>query len=213
MRLPDALEITACSRGQPSAISHTPAALGWFAEGAQVHRLMRPSQKSAIFPNLRFPAWKTIHAGACRTSRQPPRTPCAAQGKRQQLTKTADRWQSGRMRRTRNPVYVQAYREFESHPVRHSPDTVDHTVPAAPGRGPQAVILKLPAQGSALPQERGGRAFTRHGWSHPATMDFSYGLSVSAAACPGRVQCVSGITEEPTEVVMVEFLCHSYVFD
>ena len=32
-----------------------------------------------------------------------------------------DRWQSGRMRRTRNPVYVQTYRRFESDPVRQHP--------------------------------------------------------------------------------------------
>src|SRR5690606_11970917 len=31
----------------------------------------------------------------------------------------ADRWQSGRMYLTRNQAYVQAYRGFESHPVRH----------------------------------------------------------------------------------------------
>lgn len=32
----------------------------------------------------------------------------------------AERWQSGRMRRTRNPVYVQTYRRFESDPLRQS---------------------------------------------------------------------------------------------
>ena len=32
---------------------------------------------------------------------------------------TQDRWQRGRMYLTRNQAYVQAYRGFESHPVRH----------------------------------------------------------------------------------------------
>lgn len=32
-----------------------------------------------------------------------------------------ERWQSGRMRRTRNAVYGQPYRGFESHPLRHVP--------------------------------------------------------------------------------------------
>ena len=31
----------------------------------------------------------------------------------------AERWQRGRMRRTRNAVYGQPYRGFESHPLRH----------------------------------------------------------------------------------------------
>jgi hypothetical protein len=31
----------------------------------------------------------------------------------------AERWQSGRMYLTRNQAYVQAYRGFESHPLRH----------------------------------------------------------------------------------------------
>src|SRR3989344_6714699 len=31
-----------------------------------------------------------------------------------------ERWQSGRMRRTRNPVLPQGNREFESHPLRHT---------------------------------------------------------------------------------------------
>ena len=31
---------------------------------------------------------------------------------------TQDRWQRGRMYLTRNQAYVQAYRGFESHPVR-----------------------------------------------------------------------------------------------
>src|SRR5690606_37902048 len=36
-----------------------------------------------------------------------------------ELRRIADRWQSGRMYLTRNQAYVQAYRGFESHPVRH----------------------------------------------------------------------------------------------
>ncbi len=31
----------------------------------------------------------------------------------------AERWQSGRMHRTRNAAYLQGYRGFESHPLRH----------------------------------------------------------------------------------------------
>ena len=36
-------------------------------------------------------------------------------------TRHAERWQRGRMRRTRNAVYGQPYRGFESHPLRQSP--------------------------------------------------------------------------------------------
>ena len=34
---------------------------------------------------------------------------------------TAERWQSGRMHRTRNAAYLQGYRGFKSHPLRHFP--------------------------------------------------------------------------------------------
>ena len=37
----------------------------------------------------------------------------------------AERWLSGRKHRTRNAAWVQAYRGFESHPLRHDPRTAD----------------------------------------------------------------------------------------
>ena len=44
----------------------------------------------------------------------------AIQQRRPQAFKHAERWQSGRSRRTRNAKYAQAYRGFESLPLRQS---------------------------------------------------------------------------------------------
>src|SRR5690606_40512135 len=43
----------------------------------------------------------------------------------------SERWQSGRMYLTRNQAYVQAYRGFESHPLRQSSQRLTATRPCA----------------------------------------------------------------------------------
>src|SRR5690606_1909270 len=72
----------------PSRGQNRPAEGG---DGTQVHR------KSAIVSV--FVCWQALHWALLNGE-------------------VADRWQSGRMYLTRNQAYVQAYRGFESHPVR-----------------------------------------------------------------------------------------------
>lgn len=43
--------------------------------------------------------------------------------RRTSADQTAERWQSGRMHRTRNAAYLQGYRGFKSHPLRHKSHT------------------------------------------------------------------------------------------
>src|SRR5580693_7894271 len=69
-----------------------------------------------------------------------------------------ERWLSGRKHRTRNAAYVEAYRGFESHPLRHWPDCPTH---------PRSSPL---VQGAALLPERRdgepGKGRVSEGTSH-----------------------------------------------
>jgi hypothetical protein len=70
--------------------------------------LVRAVSSRSLQPVNRWRNWGL--AGACVL---------AIQRGRPQAFKHAERWQSGRSRRTRNAKYAQAYRGFESLPLRH----------------------------------------------------------------------------------------------
>ena len=68
----------------------------------------------------------------------------AIQRGRPQAFKHAERWQSGRSRRTRNAKYGQLYRGFESLPLRHLPEIQLYSLKRPFGVGPCWLVRRTP---------------------------------------------------------------------
>jgi hypothetical protein len=73
----------------------------------------------APFPRQKHPLSKKLRKRRIWPCNLPVQ-PLSSAPRRQRPTMTAERWQSGRMHRTRNAAWVQAHRGFESLPLRQS---------------------------------------------------------------------------------------------